>query len=247
MGRLEGKIAIVTGASRGIGRGIAEELAKEGAKVAINYQSNQAMAEEVAAGITAAGGECMLDKANVADPVEARSMVKKVLDRWGRLDIQVNNAGITRDKSFRKMTDQDWLEVIQTNLNAVFFCTTAAMQPMMEQKYGRIINISSMNGQAPAFGQANYSASKGGIIAFTKTVALELARSGITVNVVAPGFTLTDMLSKVPEDVQNQIKSRIPLGRFGMPAEIAKAVIFLAADADYITGQQINVNGGAYM
>jgi acetoacetyl-CoA reductase/3-oxoacyl-[acyl-carrier protein] reductase len=247
MGRLGGKIAIVTGASRGIGRAIAEELAKEGAKVALNFQSNQGLAEEAAAGIQGSGGECALVKANVADPGEARGMVKQVLERWGRVDILVNNAGITRDKSFRKMTDQDWLEVIQTNLNAVFFCTTAAMQPMIEQKYGRIINISSMNGQAPAFGQANYSASKGGIIAFTKTVALELARSGVTVNVVAPGFTLTDMLSKVPEDVQNQIKARIPLGRFGLPQEMAKAVVFLAADGDYITGQQINVNGGAYM
>jgi acetoacetyl-CoA reductase/3-oxoacyl-[acyl-carrier protein] reductase len=145
------------------------------------------------------------------------------------------------------MTDEDWLQVIQTNLNAVFFCTTAAMQPMIEQKYGRIINISSMNGQTGAFGQANYGASKGGIIAFTKTCALELAKFGITVNVVAPGFTMTDMLAKVPEDIQNQIKSKIPLGRFGLPEEMAKAVIFLAADADYITGQQINVNGGAYM
>jgi acetoacetyl-CoA reductase/3-oxoacyl-[acyl-carrier protein] reductase len=145
------------------------------------------------------------------------------------------------------MTDEDWLQVIQTNLNAVFFCTTAAMQPMIEQQYGRIINISSMNGQTAAFGQANYGASKGGIIAFTKTAALELAKYGITVNVVAPGFTLTDMLSKVPEEVQNQIKARIPLGRFGLPEEMAKAVVFLAADGDYITGQQINVNGGAYM
>ncbi len=247
MGRLDGKIAIVTGASRGIGRAIAKELAKEGAKVALNFQFNEALAQEVAGEIQAAGGECMLDKANVADPAEARSMVTKVVEKWGRLDIMVNNAGITRDKSLRKMTDQDWLDVIQTNLNAVYFCTNAAMQPMLAQKHGRIINISSMNGQTGAFGQANYSASKGGIIAFSKTAALELARSGITVNVVAPGFTLTDMLSKVPEDVQNQIKSRIPIGRFGMPEEVAKAVVFLAADGDYITGQQINVNGGAYM
>lgn len=247
MGRLEGKFAIVTGASRGIGQGIALQLAKEGASVALNYQSSQARAEAVAAEIRELGAQCMLLQANVADPVEARGMVKQVLSAWGRLDIMVNNAGITRDKSIRKMTDEDWLEVIQTNLNAVFFCTTAAMQPMVEQKFGRIINISSMNGQTGAFGQANYGASKGGIIAFTKTVALELARFNVTVNVVAPGFTLTDMLAKVPEDIQNQIKSRIPLGRFGMPEEIAKAVVFLAADGDYITGQQINVNGGAYM
>jgi acetoacetyl-CoA reductase/3-oxoacyl-[acyl-carrier protein] reductase len=247
MGRLDGKCAIVTGASRGIGRAIAVELAREGAKVALNYQYNQGLAEEVVGEIREFGGECMLDQANVADPTEARAMIKKVTDNWGRLDIMVNNAGITRDKSLRKMTDDDWLQVIQTNLNAVFFCTTAAMQPMIEQKYGRIINISSMNGQTGAFGQANYGASKGGIIAFTKTCALELAKFGITVNIVAPGFTMTDMLVKVPEDIQNQIKSRIPLGRFGLPEEMAKAVIFLAADADYITGQQINVNGGAYM
>ncbi len=247
MGRLEGKYAIVTGASRGIGRAIALELAREGCTVGVNYQHNQTLAEEVAAEIKSMGRECMLLQANVADPTEARAMVRRFLDAYGRLDIMVNNAGITRDRSLRKMTDEDWLQVIQTNLNAVFFCTTAAMQPMIEQQYGRIINISSMNGQTAAFGQANYGASKGGIIAFTKTAALELAKFGITVNVVAPGFTLTDMLSKVPEDVQNQIKARIPLGRFGLPEEMAKAVVFLAADGDYITGQQINVNGGAYM
>jgi acetoacetyl-CoA reductase/3-oxoacyl-[acyl-carrier protein] reductase len=247
MGRLEGKYAIVTGASRGIGRAIALELAREGCTVGVNYQSNQALAEEVAAEIKSMGRECMLLQANVADPTEARAMVRRFLDAYGRLDIMVNNAGITRDRSLRKMTDEDWLQVIQTNLNAVFFCTTAAMQPMIEQQYGRIINISSMNGQTAAFGQANYGASKGGIIAFTKTAALELAKYGITVNVVAPGFTLTDMLAKVPEEVQNQIKARIPLGRFGLPEEMAKAVVFLAADGDYITGQQINVNGGAYM
>ena len=247
MGRLEGKYAIVTGASRGIGRAIALELAREGCTVGVNYQSNQALAEEVAAEIKSMGRECMLLQANVADPTEARAMVRRFLDAYGRLDIMVNNAGITRDRSLRKMTDEDWLQVIQTNLNAVFFCTTAAMQPMIEQQYGRIINISSMNGQTAAFGQANYGASKGGIIAFSKTAALELAKYGITVNVVAPGFTLTDMLAKVPEEVQNQIKARIPLGRFGLPEEMAKAVVFLAADGDYITGQQINVNGGAYM
>lgn len=247
MGRLEGKYAIVTGASRGIGRAIALELAREGCTVGVNYQHNQALAEEVAAEIKSMGRECMLLQANVADPTEARAMVRRYLDAYGRLDIMVNNAGITRDRSLRKMTDEDWLQVIQTNLNAVFFCTTAAMQPMIEQQYGRIINISSMNGQTAAFGQANYGASKGGIIAFTKTAALELAKYGITVNVVAPGFTLTDMLAKVPEEVQNQIKARIPLGRFGLPEEMAKAVVFLAADGDYITGQQINVNGGAYM
>lgn len=263
MGKLDGRTAIVTGGGRGIGKAIALALAAEGARVAVNYNSSAAAAQEVVNEINASwrdrghahsvGGadtdeeRALAIKADVSNADEARQLVKTVVERWGRLDLLVNNAGITRDKSIRKMTDEDWLEVIQTNLNAVFFCTTAAMQPMIEQKYGRIVNISSMNGQTSAFGQANYGASKGGIIAFTKTVALELAKFNITVNVVAPGFTLTDMFAKVPENVQDQIKSRIPLGRFGMPEEIAKAVVFLAADADYITGAQLNINGGAYM
>ena len=258
MGKLDGQIAIVTGAGRGIGKAIALMLGAEGAKVAVNYNSSSGPADEVVAQINGAwrdradagDGEeerAFAIQANVSDAAQARAMVRSVYERWGRIDILVNNAGITRDRSIRKMTDEDWLEVIQTNLNAVFFCTTAAMQPMIEQKYGRIINISSVNGQTSAFGQANYGASKGGIIVFTKTVALELARYNITVNVVAPGFTLTDMFAKVPDNIQEQIKSRIPLGRFGKPEEIAKAVLFRAADADYVTGAQINVNGGTYM
>ncbi len=247
MGRLDGKAALVTGASRGIGRAIAEELAHEGAKVAINYQSNDDKAKEVVEVITKFGGTCILAKANLADPKEARAMVKRVATEFGRLDVLVNNAGITRDKSLRKMTDEDWIQVIQTNLNAVFFCTSAAIPIMVEQNFGRIINISSMNGQIGAFGQANYAASKGGIIAFTKTAALELAKANITVNTIAPGFTETDMFAKVPANIQDQIKGRIPVGRFAHPEEIAKAVTFLAADGAYITGQQINVNGGAYM
>lgn len=247
MSQLEGKTALVTGASRGIGRSIALELARAGAKVAIVYQSNEAKAKEVADEISALPGTALLVKADVGKSAEARAMVKRVIDEFGRLDILVNNAGITRDTSLKKMTDQQWEEVVQTNLNGYFYCMSAAIPIMSEQKSGRIINISSMNGQVAAFGQANYSASKGGIIALTKTAALELARSGITVNTVAPGFTETDMFAEVPEKVQEQIKSRIPLGRFAKPIEIAKAVLFLAADGDYITGQQLNVNGGAFM
>jgi len=247
MGRLDGKTALVTGASRGIGRAIALELAREGARVAVNYQSNYAKAQEVADEIGKCGGKCLLVKANLADPKEARAMVKRVADQFTHLDVLVNNAGITRDKLLPRMTDEDWLEVIQTNLNAMFFCTSAAIPIMTAQSYGRIINISSMNGQVGAIGQANYSASKGGIFAFTRTAALELAKSGITVNAIAPGFTQTDMFAKVPEAIQTQIKARIPLGRFAQPEEIAKAVVYLVADGDYITGQQININGGAYM
>jgi acetoacetyl-CoA reductase/3-oxoacyl-[acyl-carrier protein] reductase len=247
MGRLIGKTALVTGASRGIGRAIAIELAREGAKVAINYQSNDERAKEVVYDIGKFNGSCFLAKANLADPKEARALVKQVADKFGHLDILVNNAGITRDKLLPKMTDEDWVEVIQTNLNAVFFCTSAAIPIMTAQSYGRIVNVSSMNGQVGAVGQANYSASKGGIIAFTRTAALELAKSNITVNCVAPGFTETDMFAKVPQNLQAQIRGRIPLNRFAQPEEIAKAVVFLAADGDYITGQQINVNGGAFM
>jgi NAD(P)-dependent dehydrogenase (short-subunit alcohol dehydrogenase family) len=247
MGRLDNKVAIVTGASRGIGRAIALELAHEGAQVALNYQSSDARAQEVADEIASFGGTCMIAQANVADPQAARAMVKRVAEQFGRLDILVNNAGITRDKSLRKMTDEDWLEVVQANLNAVFFCSSAAIPIMVEQNYGRIINISSMNGQTGAFGQANYGASKGGIIAFTKTCAIELAKFNITVNAICPGFTLTDMLAKVPANIQDQIKARIPLGRFGTPEDMAKAATFLVEGGDYITGQQININGGAYM
>ena len=247
MGRLNGKTALVTGASRGIGRAIALELAREGAKVAVNYQSNDERAKEVAYDIGKFGGACVLAKANVGDPKEARALVRQVAEQFGHLDILVNNAGITRDKMLAKMTDEDWLEVIQTNLNACFFCTSAAIPIMTAQSYGRIVNVGSMNGQVGAIGQANYSASKGGIIAFTRTAALELARSGITVNVVHPGYTETDMFAKVPGDIQAKIKAKIPLARFAQPEEIAKAVLFLVADGDYVTGQQINVNGGAYM
>jgi acetoacetyl-CoA reductase len=247
MARLDGKTALVTGGSRGIGRAIVLELAREGARVALNYQASDAKAQAVADEATALGGAVMLVKANVANAAEARAMVKHVADEFGRLDILVNNAGITRDCSLKKMTDEQWDEVIRTNLGGYFYCTSAAIPVMTTQKSGRIINISSMNGQIAAFGQANYSASKGGIIAFTKTAALELAKSGITVNTVSPGFTETDMFAEVPEKIQEQIKTRIPMGRFGKPEEIAQAVVFLAESGDYITGQQINVNGGAYM
>src|ERR1700686_575412 len=247
MGRLAGKIALVTGASRGIGRAIAMALAKEGAAIAVNYRVSESEAKRVVEELNALGAKTMLAQANVSNGSETREMVQRVVKSWGRIDVMVNNAGITRDKTLRKMTDEDWFEVINTNLNSVYYGVMAVMPMMIEQKFGRIINISSFVGQAGNFGQANYCASKGGIIAFTKTAAIELAKYNVTVNALAPGFTLTDMLAKVPENVQEQIKSRIPMGRFGMPEEMAKAVLFLAADADYVTGQQINVNGGVYM
>jgi acetoacetyl-CoA reductase/3-oxoacyl-[acyl-carrier protein] reductase len=247
MSKLEGRFALVTGAARGIGREIAKALASEGAGIAINYQSSEAEAVSLADELGKSGHKTLLFKGDVGVRPTWTSMIGKIKESWGRLDILVNNAGITRDKTLRKMTDDDWLAVLNTNLNACYFGVSAVMPMMLEQKYGRIINISSFVGQAGNFGQANYAASKGGIIAFTKTAALELAKYNVTCNALAPGFTETSMLAKVPEQVRTQILARIPMARFGQPAEIAKAVLFLAADADYITGQQINVNGGVYM
>ena len=241
------QVAIVSGSSRGIGRAIALELARRGMAVVVNYRSAETEAQAVAAEVRALGVDCLCLQADVADPDQARGLIRDVQAQWGRVDVLVNNAGITRDKTLRKLTDDDWLQVINTNLGRVYYCTSAAMPIMIKQNFGRIINISSYVGQAGNFGQANYGASKGGIIAFTKTAALELARYGITVNAIAPGFTETEMLSKVPPDVQDKIRARIPMGRFGKPEEVAKVVAFIATEADYITGQQINVNGGVYM
>ena len=247
MNKLEGRYALVTGAGRGIGRAVAKALGYEGANIAINYQSSEADARSLAEELSGMGRQTLLFKGNIGERPAWNSMIEKIKQTWGRLDILVNNAGITRDKTLRKMTDEDWLAVLNTNLNGCYFGVSAVMSMMIEQKYGRIINISSFVGQAGNFGQANYAASKGGIIAFTKTAAMELARHNVTCNALAPGFTETGMLAKVPEAVQAQILARIPMGRFATPEEIAKAVLFLAADADYVTGQQINVNGGVYM
>jgi acetoacetyl-CoA reductase len=244
---LEGKVALVTGASRGIGRAIARELSNRGAVVAINFFTSIDRARELRDEIQDCGGESCLLQGDVSDRHEARRVIQKLMDVYGRFDVLVNNAGITRDRSIHKMTDDDWTEVIATNLNSIFYCTRAAIPAMIEQKYGRIVNIASFSGQAGNFGQANYAASKGGIIAFTKVLALELARYNITANVIAPGFTATDMLAAAPTELLDSIRDRIPLGRFAQPEEIAKAAAFLICDGDYITGQQININGGIYM
>ena len=244
---LKGKVALVTGASRGIGRAIALELAHHGANVAIDYRVDITHAQSVAEEVRALGVECLIVQGDISKKEDARRIVKEVLDKWQRLDILVNNAGISRDHSMRKMTDEDWADVINVNLNGTFYCTSAALPAMINQRFGRIINISSVVGQMGAFGQANYSASKGGIIAFTKTLALEMAKYNITANSIAPGYTSTEMVEAIPEEVAAQIKAKIPLGRFASPEEIAKAAGFLAMDADYITGQELNVNGGCHM
>ncbi len=247
MGALQGRVALVTGASRGIGRAIACELAHNGAAVALNYRTGEAEACQLAREINGVGGRAIPVQADVSKSEEARAMVSRVLEEFGRLDILVNNAGITRDRTLRKMTDEDWHDVLETNLSSAFFSISAALPAMADQKYGRIVNVSSVVGQAGNFGQANYAAAKAGLIAFTKTAAQELARYNIPVNAIAPGFTATDMVSRIPENLQEQIKARIPLSRFGRPEEVARAVLFLVLDGDYITGQQINVNGGFYM
>lgn len=239
------RIAYVTGGMGGIGTAICRHFHDKGYTVIAGCgptRDHRKWIEEQKAD----GYSFHASVGNVADWDSTRTAFEEVA-RIGPVDILVNNAGITRDRTLRKMTDEDWSEVIHTNLTACYNGLTAAMPMMIRQNYGRIINISSYVGQAGNFGQANYAASKGGIIAFTKTAALELAKHNITVNSLAPGFTQTDMLAKVPDAVQTQILSRIPMGRFGNPEEVAKAVLFLAADGDYITGQQINVNGGVYM
>ena len=195
---LKGKVALVTGASRGIGRHIALQLAQRGADVAINYRSRQPEGDEVAREIEATGVRALAFKADLSKMPEARSLVRQVQDEWGRIDILVNNAGITKDKSMKKLTDDDWNDVLDTNLGSVYATCSEVLKIMMDQKYGRIINITSFVGQAGNFGQANYAASKGGIIAFTKTLALEMAKYNITVNAIAPGFTETEMLAQVP-------------------------------------------------
>jgi NAD(P)-dependent dehydrogenase (short-subunit alcohol dehydrogenase family) len=244
---LKGRVALVTGAGRGIGRAVALELAHRGADIALNYRVNLAEAESLADQIRECGVDSMLVQGDVASRQQAHDLIQTVLDAWKRLDILVNNAGITRDKSLRKMVDDEWSDVINVNLNGTYYCTSAAIPSMVDQKFGRIINISSYVGQAGSFGQPNYAAGKGGMIAFTKAAAIELAKHNITVNAIAPGFTSTEMLSQIPANVLDQIRAKIPMGRLARPEEIAKAAAFLAVDGDYITGQQLNVNGGIYM
>jgi len=245
---LSGKIAVVTGGSRGIGRAICQRLAALGATVVVNYVSNPAAAEETVASIQSAGGRAEAVQFNVATSEEIEAAFKKILDAHGRVDILVNNAGITRDGLLMKMKDEQWDEVLNTNLKGVFLCTKAVSRAMMKQRWGRIINITSVIGFAGNAGQANYAAAKAGIVGFTKSVAKELASRGITVNGVAPGYIVTDMTKDLSEEVTNTIKGEIPMGVLGEAEDIAGAVAYLASDdARYVTGQFIHVNGGMFM
>ena len=245
---LDGKTALVTGASRGIGRAIALCLAAEGARVAINYAGNVKAAEEVKAAIEAAGGTAILCQADIADSSAVEAMVANVVKEFGTIDILVNNAGITRDALLMRMKDEDFAKVLDTNLKGVFYCTKAVSKLMMKKRSGRIVNMASVVGLVGNAGQTNYAAAKAGVIGFSKSAAKELASRGITVNVVAPGFIGTDMTAGLPESVKEKMLTDIPLGRMGEAEDVANAVLFLASDqASYITGQVVNVDGGMVM
>jgi len=248
MRKLEGKVAVVTGASRGIGRAIALKLADEGAKVVVNYSGSQAKAEEVVAMIQENGGEAIAVQASVSQTEEVTALMDTAVKTFGSLDILVNNAGITRDNLLMRMKEDEWDDVLNTNLKGVFLCTKAVTRQMMKQRAGRIINISSIVGVAGNAGQANYVAAKAGVIGLTKTTAKELASRNILVNAIAPGFIETEMTDQLPEELKQGMLTQIPLAKLGQPEDIAKAVAFLASDdADYMTGQTLHIDGGMVM
>ena len=245
---LSGKSAVVTGGSRGIGRAIAIRLATQGADVAFSYRGNEAAAKETAAAIEALGRRALPVQADVSDPAAADTLVKTALEAFGKIDILVNNAGVTRDDLIMRMSLDDWRTVLETNLFGAFYVVKAVTRPMLKAKGGRIINITSVSGQAGQIGQANYSSAKAGLIGLTKATARELASRGITCNAVAPGFVLTELTQDLPENLMKQLTDATPLGRFGTTEEIAAAVAFLASDeAAFITGQVLGVDGGLVM
>jgi acetoacetyl-CoA reductase len=247
MAELNGRVAIVTGGSRGIGAAISKELAKDGVKIVINYNSRKEVADKIVAEINEIGGEAYAVQADVSISQDAANLVNEAVSHFGRVDILINNAGITRDSTFKKLSEEDWRKVIDVNLNSVFNTTSVALPHLLESDAGRIINISSIIGQAGGFGQTNYAAAKAGLIGYTKSLALELAKSNVTVNAICPGFIGTEMVAAMPEKVLDVIVAKVPQKRLGKPEEIARGVVFLCKDGDYITGQQLNINGGLYM
>jgi 3-oxoacyl-[acyl-carrier protein] reductase len=244
----DGRVAVVTGAGRGLGRAVALELARRGARVVINYNRSGAAAAEVVAAIEGAGGQARAVQADVTDFKQAEGLIKGAVEAFGGLDILVNNAGTTRDMVIMMMPEDDWDEVLRTNLKSAFNCSKAAVKVMMRKRYGRIVNMTSVSGLAGNAGQTNYSASKAGLVGFTKALAREVAARNITVNAVAPGFVPTDLTNNLPEDLRQASLRAIPLGRWGTAEEVAYAVAFLASDeAAYITGHVLSVDGGMVM
>ncbi len=244
---LAGKVALVTGAAQGIGKSIVLLLARNGADIVIS-DINPVKAEETANEVQAIGRKTMAIKVNVADLEEVERMVQAIIEKFGRIDILINNAGITRDKLILRMTEEDWDAVLDVNLKGTFNCTKAVIRHMSKQKGGKIINIASVSGEMGNAGQANYSASKAGVIGFTKTIAREFAQRGINVNAIAPGYIQTPMTDALSEKVKEELRRMIPLERLGQPEDVAQAVLFLVSEASsYITGQVLNVNGGIYM
>jgi len=245
---LKGKIAVVTGGSRGIGRAIALSLAQKGANVVVNYTSNAEKANEVVSLIENMGSKALAIKADISNPNDVQELVKEVEKHFSSIDILVNNAGITKDSLLIRMKDEDWESVINTNLKGTYLCTKYIGKKMMKQRFGKIVNIASVVGIMGNAGQSNYSASKAGVIGFTKSIAKEFSSRGINVNAIAPGFIETDMTDRLPEEVVNNYSKNIPLGRLGTPQDIANLVVFLCSEeSSYITGQVINVDGGMVM
>jgi len=244
---LEGKVSLITGASRGLGKAIALKLSSLGSKVVVNYREREAEANSVVDAIINQGGEAISIKADVADSEAVKALVQQVTDKWGKIDILVNNAGINRDTLLLRMPDEDWDDVLNINLRGAYMCTKFALRSMMREHWGRIINIASVAGIVGNAGQSNYAASKGGLIAFTKSIAREMGSRNITANAVAPGFITTEMTDKLPTEGKESILAMIPLQRFGKPEDVSELVAFLATEkANYITGQVISIDGGAF-
>lgn len=245
--RLDGQTALVTGAARGIGRAIVSELAAMGANVVVNYVTSAQAAQELAREVEGLGPKALVVQADVSDYEQVEGMIRQTIETFGRIDILVNNAGITHDKTLKNMSKAQWDEVVHVNLDSLFNCTRQVLPFMVEQKSGKIVNMSSFVGLGGNVGQANYAATKAGVIGFTKSIALEVARYGITVNAVCPGFTETDMLQSVPEEIRRKLLERIPLGRFAQAREVAACVRYIVTEGDYMTAQAISLNGGVYI